>query len=382
LLQEMNFRIPQLGGEQALTFMFDELGTQANDYYYQVVYCNADWTVSDLFTDEFLEGFPENHISDYHFSVNTTVPYINYQVTLPNEDVKFKISGNYLFRIFENQNRDSILLTKRFVVFEPMVKIEADVSRPLGDEMHEKGQEINLKVYHDDFPIADPYSEVKVFISQNNRTDKTMADLKPVFIRDKELDYRLPGQYVFTGGNEFRMFSFQDKNRFGMNVNDVQYRDTIYHVQLRLDESRKIKKYFWEEDLNGKYLVNLANSYDANESADYAYVYFYLIMDEPIIDGSVYVMGDFCQWKRTSSTKMTYNFDHKYYEAVMLLKQGFYNYGYTTEDNFTHQTNEMRLEGAHYETENDYLIYVYHRGFGQKYDRLVGYQVINSKYRN
>jgi len=371
-----------LDGDQSLTFMFDELGTQANTYYYQIIYCNADWSLSDLFTDEYMDGFAENQITNYYFSVNTTVPYINYQVAIPNDEVKLKLSGNYLFRVFENQHRDSIILTKRFMVYEPIVRIDAQIARPLGVDFRDAGQEVNLKVYHDDLPINDPFSEVKVFIIQNNRPDRIISNLKPVFIRTNEMDYQLPGQNLFIGSNEFRLFDFSDRSRFGLNVNDVRYVDTIYHIQLRLDEARTVKKYFWEEDMNGKYLVNHTNSNDVNESADYAYVHFYLPMNDPFIDGSVYVLGGFCQWQLNKENKMTYNYNQKYYETILLLKQGYYNYIYTKVDNYTHQPDEVLLECSHFQTENDYLIYVYHRGFGQKYDRLVGYQVINSKYQN
>jgi len=379
---ELSYPAIDLNGDQTLTFMFDELGTQANDYYYQIIYCNADWSLSDLFTDVYMDGFNENRITNYYFSVNTTVPYINYQVAIPNDEVQLKLSGNYLFRVFENQYRDSVILTKRFMVYEPIVRIEAQISRPLGVDFRDSGQEVNFKVYHDDLSISDPFSEVKVFVMQNNRLDRVISCSKPVFIRNNELDYQLPGQNVFMGGNEFRLFDFSDKSRFGLNVNDVRYHDNVYHIQLRLDEARGAKKYFWEEDMNGKFLVNLTNSNNVNESADYAYVHFYLPMNDPFIDGSVYVIGGFNQWQFKPENKMTYNFDQKYYETVLFLKQGYYNYFYSKMDNYINQPDELLLEGSHFQTENDYLIYVYHRGFGQKYDRLVGYQVINSKYQN
>ena len=36
-------------------------------------------------------------------------------------------------------------------------------------------------------------------------------------------------------------------------------------------------------------------------------------------------------------------------------------------------------EGDFHQTENEYDIYVYHRPFGQRYDRLVGHKSINFK---
>jgi hypothetical protein len=34
-------------------------------------------------------------------------------------------------------------------------------------------------------------------------------------------------------------------------------------------------------------------------------------------------------------------------------------------------------EGDSYDTENEYLVYVYYRGFGERYDRLVGVCAVN-----
>lgn len=35
-----------------------------------------------------------------------------------------------------------------------------------------------------------------------------------------------------------------------------------------------------------------------------------------------------------------------------------------------------QAEGNFYETENEYLILVYHRAFGERYDRLIGMQQV------
>jgi hypothetical protein len=40
--------------------------------------------------------------------------------------------------------------------------------------------------------------------------------------------------------------------------------------------------------------------------------------------------------------------------------------------------DETITEGNHWDTENEYHIYVYHRKFGTYYDQLVGYARLNS----
>ncbi|RLD35062.1 MAG: DUF5103 domain-containing protein, partial [Bacteroidetes bacterium] len=40
--------------------------------------------------------------------------------------------------------------------------------------------------------------------------------------------------------------------------------------------------------------------------------------------------------------------------------------------------NNTLIEGCHYDTENDYSTYVYHRPAGARYDRLIGSTLGNS----
>ena len=57
---------------------------------------------------------------------------------------------------------------------------------------------------------------------------------------------------------------------------------------------------------------------------------------------------------------------------ALLLKQGLYNYRYVTRDNSGRPVT-ADLEGNFYETENEYSVYVYHRAFGERYDKLIGF---------
>ena len=55
------------------------------------------------------------------------------------------------------------------------------------------------------------------------------------------------------------------------------------------------------------------------------------------------------------------------------LKQGYYNYHYALNDTSTNSIDVSFIEGSHYQTRNDYYIYVYYRAIGNRYDRLVGF---------
>ena len=70
---------------------------------------------------------------------------------------------------------------------------------------------------------------------------------------------------------------------------------------------------------------------------------------------------------------MEYNEERGEYEAAILLKQGYYGYQFRQEDGST-----ARTMGDFYETENEYIVLVYYREQGSRYDRLVGYSRVHS----
>ena len=100
--------------------------------------------------------------------------------------------------------------------------------------------------------------------------------------------------------------------------------------------------------------------------------------DVPLTEGEVYVYGALTDWNLTEQSKMNYNFDTRRYELTMLLKQGYYNYEYVfVKNNDTYADNAF-FEGSHYETENDYIIFVYHYDSTSKYEKLIGLTFLNT----
>ena len=75
---------------------FDELSHDYHRYVYRLEHCEADWTTSEeLFESDWLEGFNNNVIEHYERSINTTVPYTHYQLQIPNDRCRLRLSGNY-----------------------------------------------------------------------------------------------------------------------------------------------------------------------------------------------------------------------------------------------------------------------------------------------
>jgi hypothetical protein len=83
-------------------------------------------------------------------------------------------------------------------------------------------------------------------------------------------------------------------------------------------------------------------------------------------------MGALSQWGKAPEATLVYDPKKRMYSTSLLLKQGWYDYqfAYATRDgSFDFES----LEGSHFQTENEYEVFVYFRGLGSRYDQLVGY---------
>jgi hypothetical protein len=98
-----------------------------------------------------------------------------------------------------------------------------------------------------------------------------------------------------------------------------------------------------------------------------------------IPDADVYLDGDFMLRKFNDNSRMEYNPATGRYEKLLKLKQGAYNYQYLVVDKYNPKfASTMPIEGNHYETVNEYLVRVYYRAPGERYDRLLGVGMLYS----
>jgi len=368
----------ELGADQRLLLKFDELTEGVTNFVYTITHCDSEWYPSRLVQSEYMEGFIENPVTDYAASVNTTSKYTNYLLSLPNENVRFLISGNYLLSVFDEADRSTPVITRRFYMVEPSTDISGEVKKSTFEGFKGRDQEIDFAIDYSRFSIQDPRTEVRVVVMQNSRSDNCLTNLKPLFVRNNLLSYDLSRENVFAGGNEFRNFDTKNIRMNGLGVADIEYINPDYHVTLRTDQIRRERDYRNESDLNGRYLIKNDRVADSDLEADYTMVHFSLQMPEPLLGGEVYFFGGLSDWQCQPANKMKWSFESKRYEAAVLLKQGFYDYQYVYVENGNNKIDNTLLEGSYVETENDYQIYIYYRNFSSRYDKLIGYRTINS----
>ena len=108
------FPVVQIG--ESIFLEFDDLLANEQDYYYKIIHCDYDWKPSRLLKSQYLKGIDNQRILDYENSYTTLQPYSNYKLTIPNENVGVKVSGNFILEVYNSGN--DLQFSRKFVVFK------------------------------------------------------------------------------------------------------------------------------------------------------------------------------------------------------------------------------------------------------------------------
>jgi hypothetical protein len=372
--------IISLNGGELIELSFDDLDSDQKQYAMGFIHCNADWTPSDLLPAEYLNGFPEMNIINFTYSMNTFQPYTHYSILFPQQSLSFTKSGNYLMYVFLREDKSELVLSRRIMVYDNKTIINGSFRQTFAGDDQYKKQHLDFSISSSEYILNDPYKDLKVVVTQNNRWDNAVRDIKPTFLNGTQLTYSLDDASTFNGGNEFRFFDIRSLRFLTQSVKEI-YRDEQLknHVVIYPEVLRNNKPYLYYPDFNGNFLIkNRESSGNMDVEADYVYVEFFLPYVNPEIKGNFYLLGKFTDWRMNKSSKMTYNYTRFGYEAKLYLKQGYYNYIYVLSDDSKKSGDETIIEGNHWDTENDYNIFVYHKKFGTYYDQLIGFKKLNS----
>jgi hypothetical protein len=378
----LSYPIIKLDNDDKLILQFDLLDNNKETFYYTFIHCDKDWKKSDIFSSEYLKGFPENPIEDVKPSFNTTVSYFHYTLSFPNERISLLLSGNYVIVIYPYGEPDKPVLTERFIVTEDRVKTDFRAYRPLLTAYNNTGQQFDFTVKLQGVAITDPLRNIYCTVLQNGRWNNAKMNLRPDFIGNNELKFNsMSEKNIFIAGNEFRYFdikSIRYKTEF---VRRIDYAAPYYNIYLAPSESREFKPYFYWQDFNGKFYIASDEGRDPETDADYVYVYFTLLSKYKIGGGEMYISGGLNNWNFDENNLMIFNPQQGQYECTMLLKQGWYNYEYVFLNRGDSQGTSTVFEGSHFETENDYTVVIYYRNPYERYDRVIGSAAANTNNR-
>ena len=366
-------QFPIIKMNEKLFLSFDDISGEENFYYYKITHCNFDWSISKLLKSEYLEGNDNNLIENVLSSYGTLQRYTNYKLSLPNKDVGFKISGNYILEILDSD--DNIIIKRKFLILNEKVRVDLNIYPSQNKDRFYTHQNVQFIIGTNRYKIRNPNNDIKVTVIQNDQWDNSKVILKPQFIEKDRLVYRYDEESEFEGGNEYLFFDTKDLRATNQNISFVR-KENIYQHFLFTDNPRSNLNYSNYSDLNGNFVPSTNLGENPNNESDYSIVYFSLARQFEIDNSKIYIYGKFNNYELTDDNEMIYNPSLETFEGILILKQGFYNYKYVIVKNNMILKNQ--ISGSFFQTENSYTVLVYKKGFEDLYDNLIGVGRTNS----
>src|ERR1035437_9293901 len=151
----LSYPIIKLNSNEKLVLNFDLLADQPEAYYYTFIHCDKDWKKSDISPNDYMTGNGENPVEDYANSFNTTVSYIHYKLSFPNDRVSLSLSGNYILEIYPDGKPQEPAVTQRFIVTEDATKIDITTHRPQMAKENNTHQQVDFIANYTGLTIND-----------------------------------------------------------------------------------------------------------------------------------------------------------------------------------------------------------------------------------
>src|SRR5258706_93272 len=193
-----------LNGNEQLELVFDDLDADVKSYYYTYQLCNADWTPVQVSSFDYIRGFAQNQITDYHYSSVALIRYTHYHITLPENNSRITLSGNYILKVYLNNDTSKLAFTKRLLVVQNSVSISAQILPPMNPQLTYSYQKLQFTVNSKALSISNPFQQIHVVVLQNSRWDNAIYLGNPSFYSGANFVYNSDEVPVFPGGNQWR----------------------------------------------------------------------------------------------------------------------------------------------------------------------------------
>ena len=378
-----SYPIITLFGPDVLELHFDDLDGDVKNYYYTYQLCDVDWTPSTLFSSDYIRGFQSNRIYTYRNSSIAFTRYTHYQAFFPDRNIMPTRSGNYLLKVFLNDDTSKLVFTKRFVVVETKVSVAAQVVQPYGGQYFRTHQRVQVAVNTSKakLNVFTP-QDIKVVVLQNYVWPTSVLIDKPNIFRGDYYEYN-GDELSFPAGKEWRWINLASIRLMSDRMRDIVKGPERTDVYVKPDVERAQQVYVYYRDNNGLFTMENMDGYNPFWQSDYAFTHFTFIPpgNRAYTGKDVHIFGELTGYNINDSTKMDFNVEKGQYEKTLLLKQRYYNYSYVTvpDKNLANRPTVLEsTEGNYQGTENTYTVLVYYRPFGARSDELIGFAKANS----
>lgn len=362
---ERSLPVVSLEGGQ-LTLEFDLMNEQGRPLSVYFIHADRQWR-RDLSPNQVLESYQNDRIFDYRSSQGTTVPYTHYTYRFPNDDIRFRVSGNFIVRVTKRGQRDSVLFEQPFFVTDEAGQLQVGAE---GIAVAGQRQRSVRPVARYSPPTAlrgDPFGYAVCFVQDGRLPDARCRD-RPTLARQPELSFELDRDRAFAPTTANYTLDLGDLR----STNSIERLDrtSVPFEALLAPDYADFSGQDLGAPLNGQIVVRDAVDGRANPEVAAEYVETTFAFVPPTnrpLTGEVSVAGSFSGMDPARGTTMEWVPGRARYEGTVLLKQGRYEYFYSGTDP---QLQES-IRRSQPLTRSTYTTFVYYRDPSLGTDRLL-----------
>lgn len=366
-------------GEQQITIELDIAADVPPAMYVKFVHCAADWREDN---NVFLNDLVYSRTSNISWeSASTSQNYFNYRARLaiPNEQIKFKYSGNWKAKFYLMDDDETVFAEQRIFVVLP----RADCQMYMSTEMYTPSKPVTNtalsieSVVVSNSVLIESNLNTVVFYKNHRWFEPHPVTMSSTYEFDNQkYKYQFPTMIngFLSMGKRFRIERLPAENGYRViNLADMGYFPQVNSmVRLPFSDVRRRGSFDLYDDDGALITQFVTYSYD-----EYVYLEFLLEPDGWITNEELYVSGSFNNWNPDKNWQMYFDENDKYYKLHQWVRRGRHNYLYTTgkydfdSGRIINMSNDV-YEGNTSVSGQTYLAMVYYREFEYGgYDALI-----------
>lgn len=378
---QASYPIMELGTNQQLELHFDDMDAFVKYYYYTLELRNADWSAVQMGYFDYIKGFTQQRINTYRVSSALLTRYTHYSAMLPDRNMVPTKSGNYVLKVFLNGDSSQLAFTRRILVVENRMAVATQIQQPFNQQAFRTHHRLLVNVSTKGIDIRYPQQQVHLYALQNFRWDNALQNIPPTYLKQDMLSFVNENEMLMPAMREWRWLNIRSFRLLGDRVTSQQNTNKVFDVTVKEDQSRVGTPYYFFRDYNGMFISETVEKINPYWEADYGKVHFsYRPSGTQAYRKELYIFGEISNYGKDPSAKLTFNAEKQVYEGEMYLKQGYYDYVYGLYDPASKKFEMDATEGNVWETENTYLVLIYYRELGGRYDQLLGIQAVSSQF--
>lgn len=358
---------------ETLTLEFDLMESSGRPLSVYFYHADRTWR-RDLTPSEYLSSFQNDNVLDYTPSRGTDIEYVHYEYQFPNDDIDFRISGNYIVRVTEQGREDRVLFERAFFVTEQAGPMELGVDDVIVSGQHQPSDRPIARFTPPSQLQGDPFQYETCFV-RNAQFDEARCARRPRLNNLPALEFDLLRDQAFapTTSNYFLDLSSLS---VGGHIERMDRSTSPYRILLEPDYAR-FSNTPLAPLLNGQIVVGGAVRDVGAPDIEGQYVtvrFSFVPPDEQPFDREVGVAGSFTGGRYDEDHRLRWVAERGRYEGEVLLKQGQYEYYYDSADPALRRV----IRESHPPRRDYYTAFVYYADHTLNTDRLVAVQSVQA----